>query len=313
MTFSPSISVIVLNRDRIPELGRLLKALSHQTVRDFELIVVSNQVDTITRKFPALKRARCVAYAKANVSGARNAGLSVAQADVVAFCDDDAVPEPRWLAHLTAPFAFDEIGGTGGAVRGRNGVSIQWNRTEIDGLGVDWPLPVHGADQHPQRVLKTVGTNCAFRTGALRSIGGFDEAFRFFLDEADVDWRLVRAGWQLAVQPEAEVHHAYAAGEYRSANRVPASLYEIGASKAYFCKRHGEGLDRADALASFRQSQSHRLFRLMGLGLLPGGRMRPMLSELDDGMAEGAAHAGRTRQSPCRARHLRRLPPIGTE
>jgi len=293
LTFSPSISVIVLNRDRIPELGRVLKALCHQSIRDFELIVVSNQVEKIVRVYPELKRARCVAYDAANVSGARNAGLAVAQAGIVAFCDDDAVPEPRWLAHLTAPFASPAVGGTGGAVRGRNGVSIQWNRTEVDGTGTDWPLPCHGMDQHPQRVLKTVGTNCAFRASALRSIGGFDEAYKFFLDEADVDWRLVQAGWELAVQPEAEVHHAFAAGEYRSANRVPASLFEIGASKAYFCKQHGEGLDIPAALDQFRQSQSHRLFRLMGLGLLPGSRIRPMLQELEDGMREGSAREAR--------------------
>ncbi|MCB2152739.1 MAG: glycosyltransferase, partial [Rhodobacteraceae bacterium] len=57
---------------------------------------------------------------------ARNLGLAAAAGEIVAFIDDDAVPEPRWLARLTAPFADPGIAAAGGFVVGRNGISFQW-------------------------------------------------------------------------------------------------------------------------------------------------------------------------------------------
>lgn len=49
------------------------------------------------------------------LSGARNAGLEAARGDVVVFLDDDAVPEPGWLAALAAPFRDPSIKAVGGA------------------------------------------------------------------------------------------------------------------------------------------------------------------------------------------------------
>ena len=99
------------------------------------------------------------------------------------------MPEPTWLERLVEPFQDADTGAAGGLVRGRNGVSVQWGFQEVDGYGNDWPVPASGAAffgaPTPGRVLKTVGTNCAFRRAALAAIGGFDEAYRFFLEETD--------------------------------------------------------------------------------------------------------------------------------
>ena len=44
-----------------------------------------------------IRAARCDV---ANISVSRNIGICMAQGDIVAFIDDDAVPEPEWLAQL---------------------------------------------------------------------------------------------------------------------------------------------------------------------------------------------------------------------
>jgi len=111
----------------------------------------------------------------------------------------------------------------------------------VDASGRDHPFDVTGTavfDNHPGLAIKTQGTNCAFRTGALRAIGGFDPAYRFYLDEADVNLRLAGLG-RTAVVPDAQVHHAFAPGPLRRADRVPRSLFDIGASSAVFLRRHG--------------------------------------------------------------------------
>lgn len=303
MTPEPGVSVIILNRDRIACLERAVAALRHQSHRDFQLVIVSNQTETVAALFPDRDRITFVSCPAPNISQARNLGLKAASGAIVAFCDDDAVPEPRWLARLVAAFENPQVGAAGGMVRGRNGVSLQWGAVAVDRLGNDHPLDLARnqdiAIYPPNTALvpKTIGTNSAFRRSALAQIGGFDQAFRFFLDETDVNRRLSDGGWHTAIIPLAEVHHGFAASAYRSAERVPRCLFELGASKAYFCTRHGDAAGCADALADFRKAQRARLIRFMLLGYLSRGDIARILSSLDAGVKDGLARQPHTSPS----------------
>ena len=286
MSGTASVSVVILNRDRLGALHRALLGLRLQSRRDFELVIVSNQPARIREEIPLTARARIVACPDANISRARNIGIMAAGGDIIAFCDDDAVPECYWLERLTAALSDPGVGAAGGLVRGRNGVSIQWGAQEIDSFGNDWPstgVPEAG------RVLKTVGTNSAYRRAALEDVGGFDEAYRFFLDETDVNWRLAQAGWSSVHVPEAEVHHQYARSMYRSRERAPKSLFEIGASKQYFCRRHGAGSDLVPELDGFRDAQRRRLLKSFDLGLIAPGDVGPLMRTLEAGFLDGHA------------------------
>ena len=155
------VSVIIPNRDRTRSLARTLAALKRQSLRGFEVVIVSNRAEEITRAIPQARDAIIVPFEPANISRARNAGCAAASGEILAFCDDDAVPEPTWLARLIAPFSRAQVGATGGLVRGRNGVSLQWGFQEVDAFGNDWPLPRPDAPftgaPTPGRVLKKIG------------------------------------------------------------------------------------------------------------------------------------------------------------
>lgn len=297
MSNTPTVSVVVLNRDRVAHVGRTIKALRHQSYRNFELIVVTNQPDILVDNFADLSDACVVDFKHPNISAARNAGITAAAGEFVAFCDDDAVPEPRWLERLIAAFSHEKIAAVGGIVRGRNGVSVQWGPQEVDGFGNEWPLNPdpsgHFVPTTSDRVIKTVGTNCAFRKAALIEIGGFDIAYRYFLDETDVNRRLDLAGWKMAIAADAEVHHGYAQSDYRSSERVPKSLLEIGASKSYFCTRFGDPSCVPEELDGFRRNQRARLIRSMELGLLAPGCVKPLMVSLEEGFVAGARRTRR--------------------
>jgi glycosyltransferase involved in cell wall biosynthesis len=64
----------------------------------FELIVVSAQ----PLELPAETRSRNVVEANRNPATRRNRAVSVAEGEILAFLDDDAIADPRWLATAVA-------------------------------------------------------------------------------------------------------------------------------------------------------------------------------------------------------------------
>lgn len=285
MSDTPPVSVVVVSYRRPDHLRTCLKAFEFQDYGNFELIVVSDK-----RPETPLP-VRWHHFDQRNISAARNAGLVMARGQIVAFCDDDAVPEYRWLHHLVQPFSDPQIGFVGGFVRGRNGVSFQWRAQMIDTLAVDHQAAVQDApwtrfDPDPERVLNTVGTNFALRRDAAIALGGFDEAYHYFLDEADICMRLSKAGFAGAIVPLAQVHHGFAAGPYRSDHRVPRDLMQIGASTAHFLSQHCPAGMQATALQAARDRQRKRLNGFYHFGLLGAAQLHGLLYSFDRGAAE---------------------------
>ena len=290
MTDTP-VSVIVVSRHRTELLLRCIAALHLQDHPQMEVVVVADPAAAraVEELGLPLKLSR---FDEANIAAARNAGLVLAAGDVVAFIDDDAVPEPTWLRLLTAPFADRAVEQAGGFVRGRNGISWQWRAMEVDSDGQDHPLEVpEEASLHrgsAQRAIKTQGTNCAFRRSALLAVGGFDPAFHFFLDEADVNLRLAEHGGLTAVVPSAIVQHGFAASERRRADRAPLDLHEIGASATVFARRHApQGIE--PALDRLRRGQRSRLIRLMISGAIEPRDAGRLSLSLEAGIVDGLA------------------------
>ncbi|MFK5996942.1 MAG: glycosyltransferase [Rhodobacterales bacterium] len=285
MTLKPTISLVIVSRDRPEGLARLLMSLRFQTYYRFEVVVVSNS------KNPALDRVRHISFDQENISAARNLGIQAASGDLIAFCDDDAVPEPTWLENLVAPFHNADVGMAVGYVRGRNGIGFQWTAQETDQYGRDRPLVMDDASAaqnftlKDDRCPKVQGTNCMFRKSLLSDLGGFDENFAFYLDETDVCRRASLQGWATAIVPLAEVQHGFEESGRRTAARVPKSLFQEGKSKAYFCKKHGR--ECKNAIKSFQQEQHNRLIKLMVLGHISPGDVKALFETLQAGLVAG--------------------------
>lgn len=290
---APSVSVIVVSRGRPDALLRCLAGIEQLDHPAFELVVVADPdgVAALGRADLA-DRVKCVGYDTANISAARNLGLQVAAGDVVVFIDDDAVPEPTWLGRLTAPFADADVSAAGGYVRGRNGISFQNRARRVDGFGRHRRLSLSGDAAQvfracPGDAIKTEGTNCAFRRDMLMAMGGFDPAFAFFLDETDVNLRLAGRGAATAIVPGAEVHHGFAASARRTAQRMPRTLHDIGASQMVFLRKHAPDADHAQVLADLRAEQRARLLRHMVAGTCEPRDVARLMATLEDGLADG--------------------------
>lgn len=238
------ISIIINTLNRAQFLSQLLQSLHWQRYSgEFEVIVVNgpsvdNSDEIITAWGNGIRSAKCPV---ANLSMSRNIGIGMSRGQLVAFIDDDSIPEPEWLEQLSS--AYDSrVGGVGGTVYDHTGFAEQYRYSTANRLGhVTWKNDTAREDLcFPQSFdfPYLQGTNASFRRAALLEIGGFDEEFEYYLDETDVCCRLIDKGYILRQLPNAHVHHKFAPSAIRDDRRILIDRYPIIKNKIYFSMKH---------------------------------------------------------------------------
>jgi GT2 family glycosyltransferase len=201
---NPRVSVVVPTYRRPELLERCLGALVAQDLepRGFEVIVADDAASSETReqveRWASLARDGLGPVIRYLTSGdrqgpaaARNAGWRSARGAVIAFTDDDCLPEPNWLA--TGLAAIDA---------GADGVS---GRLVL-------PLDRTPTDYERNAALlgeaRFVTANCFYRRSALERLDGFDERYTMaWREDSDLAFRLEEIGGRLARVPDAIVVH----------------------------------------------------------------------------------------------------------
>lgn len=285
----PRVSLILLSRGRPALLARCLTAVAQMDHPAFEVIVVADPAGlAVARSYPV----RTVAFGEANISAARNLGIAAAAGDIVAFTDDDAVPEPLWLWHLTRPFSDPAVFAAGGHVLGWNGLSFEWTGGLVDRAlnETRWPQGTGGTTVHanrPGQAVEVKGVNCAYRRDRVLQLGGFDPQLRYYLDETELNLRLANLHGLTAIVPDARVHHMKAESDQRHADRVPKTLYDIGYSTAITLGRHDHGA--TEPRQQRRQEQVTKLETYLRARRMTDAQAQALLLSYDQGFAAGAA------------------------
>ena len=237
----PNISIVINTLNRGPELQNTLESfLWLKYAGDFEVVVVNgpstdNSNKVIASWLPNIRAGTCDV---ANLSVSRNVGICMAQGDIVVFIDDDAIPEPEWLAQLAEVYSDPMVGAAGGLVYNHTGYDFQYKYCTVDRFG-NADLSPSGPEPHlsfpkSERFPHLLGCNSSFRRSALLEVGGFDEEYEYFLDETDVCLRIVDAGYIIEQLPAAYVHHKFAPSNIRGENKVVSNRYPIIKNKIYF-------------------------------------------------------------------------------
>ena len=288
-----AVSLVIVSQKRPKELERAIASLVYQSVINFEIIVVADTAPMVSGflKTPV----KFIEFTETNISRARNIGIEAARAEIIAFCDDDAIPDPFWLERICKPFYHDdEVAAASGFCRGRNGVSFQWKGVAFNQNGQDFHLDIPAQSEcqilwpHPDYYYKAIGTNCAYRKSTLHKIGGFDEAYFYYLEDADINKRLQDAGFKIAIVPKAEIIHSYGESRGRASNRVPKSLYNLGASTHYYLKQHAPE-NKIENLNKFHSDQEKRLISFFHLGLIRPRQIKGLMRDLRMGSDAGAS------------------------
>lgn len=239
------LSVVINTYNRAATLRNTLDGLRYQTVPDFEVVVVNGPStdgsDELLQQYgEAIRVYRCP---EVHLSRSRNIGVTHAAGDVVAFIDDDAVPDPRWVEELIAGYDHPTIGGVGGLVYDHTGAKFQYQYSACSRIATpvfsitppfdDFNRP--GADPF----LYLQGTNCSFRRDMLTEIGGFNDEIEYHLDEVEICLLGIDAGYTLQALNGARVYHKYARSHIRTAKRVILDPYTTVKNHCTFAVRYG--------------------------------------------------------------------------
>ena len=121
-----SVSVVINTYDRAFCIGNTLDALLNLHYSNFEIIVVNGPSKDATAEvlseYPSIRVERCP---ESNLSMSRNIGIRAAAGEIIAFIDDDGIPEPEWLDRLVVGFDDPEVAGVGGPVYNDSGYEYQ--------------------------------------------------------------------------------------------------------------------------------------------------------------------------------------------
>lgn len=247
----PTISVVIPTRNRVDVLDECLERLGKEADA-CKLYVEAVIIDTSTSATPLNLSPHPFLRVRYRYDGdmpfsliyARNEGLAAAQADIIAYIDDDCFVLPGWLEALLEPYEDPDTLATGGRIiyhpwyPVKHGGSVAQLQLEQDRVWAEWDTVL----PHPITVSHLPGGNFSVRRNLAVKVGGFDPGFTGSanLEETDFFIRLGTLGGRVVFNPRAVVEHRAAPradGIERSFNNY---LYRKSAvrNRLYLLRKH---------------------------------------------------------------------------
>ena len=196
-----NVSIIVPTFNRASRLEKCLLSLLNQDFpkRAYEIIIVDDGSTDNTRVLiqDYIKR-----YTEPEIhyeyiqqggpGAARNLGVNLARADIIAFTEDDVQCEPDWLKNALPYFADEKLGGLEGV-------------TLLEGGDALLRLPARGQGFIP--------CNIFYRREIFQQVGFFDPEFfdeklnLYFREDGEFAFRVLKAGWKIIRGENVIVYH----------------------------------------------------------------------------------------------------------
>jgi GT2 family glycosyltransferase len=219
----PSVSLIVVNYKGASKFKDLLldcvRSLAETNYPNFEIVFVDNASDDgsselIMENFP-LPNLR-VERLPANVgyAGAANAGLRVANGEIMGILNNDLVVTPDWLNPLVELLSKEPDVGIVSPVLLRDPRTIDSLGGEVNVLMVAWdrkstePASKINSDE-PMYVMSPPGAAFLFRRELLRDFDNriFDEDYFAYYEDVALGIQCNLMGHKVAIEPKSRILH----------------------------------------------------------------------------------------------------------
>ncbi|MCU1262092.1 MAG: glycosyl transferase family 2 [Bryobacterales bacterium] len=271
----PSLTVAICTKDHPALVERAIRGLlpiEPQLKRQegFEILVIDNAPsDERTREIVASftsvgASARYVREPRPGLDFARNRAIKESNSELLAFLDDDAVVDRRWIRGLEKAWAENPEAAafTGPVLPYELETAAQILFQARGGFGSTFETRRFSADCRELRNYPCnagcfgTGCNMVFRRSVLAELGGFDEALDTGAPlpgggDLDIFYRILRAGFVLIKEPELFVWHEHR----REHKQLRRQMYTWGLGMMAY------------AVRNYRSDRSNRArFRCMVLG-----------------------------------------------
>lgn len=239
-----SVAAVVVNWNGGDGLLACFTALDAQTRPFDEIVLVDNasqdgSADAVAQRFPRVRVLRN--DANLGFGAGVNRGVQAATSDWVALINSDAIADRDWVARMLEVADF-------GAGVGMVACKIYLNRERrtLDKVGHKIALDGqnfgrgHGAldtgqFDHLTEVAWPDGCAALFRRSLFLQVGGVDEEFFAYADDADLGIRIRLAGYRCTLAPEAIVEHRHSQtlGAYS-----PRKLYLVERNRIWLSAKY---------------------------------------------------------------------------
>lgn len=251
-----TISVIIPTKNRPESLLRVFRALHTQVPRVDEVVVVDTsdtmfqrKTRTIVSSFPSMI-IRYWKLSRSSASQARNFGIRHSTGDILAFLDDDSVPEPGWVQAINQAVRVGSFWFRGQCVdASENNTLVHqvytfYRELITNDLHRRWQT--NGRIRGYQIVgLIQAGNFFVHRETLHRIRPVFDEhLFPFIAEGTDLSLRIGKSGNQILYVPKAKIKHYFLRLNYFSFVVYEAFWY--GRSYQIFNKRNISSLASYD-------------------------------------------------------------------
>mgnify|MGYP001191483970 FL=1 len=209
---NPSCSIIIRCYNEEEHIGRLLSGIMHQTIKDFEIILVDSGSTDATLSIASRYPVKMVYISPEEFSFGRalNKGCEAAEGEFLVFISAHCWPVYEdWLETLTKPFQDSDVALVYGKQRGNEITKFTEHQ-----IFLSWFPDISNLDQ---KTPFCNNANCAIRKKVWEKIPYNEELTGL----EDLDWakRALEAGYKIAYSSEAEIIHVHEETPRRIYNR----------------------------------------------------------------------------------------------
>jgi hypothetical protein len=231
-------TIVIVNWNGRHLLETCLPAALAQTYPRYNVIVVDNgsSDDSAAWLAAAYPQVRLLRNAtNTGFCAGNNQAFAATDAPYLALLNNDAAPEPTWLAEMVRAVESDDRVGLCApkVLRWDDHAIIDSAGLAVDRSGTAWDVRGGECDDPaeppaPREVFGASGSACLYRRAMIEDIGGLDDDFFAYLEDADLSWRARLAGWRCLYAPAARVYHRHSA---TSGEGSPFKSYHLGRNK----------------------------------------------------------------------------------
>lgn len=221
----PAATVAICTLNRADQLAKCLQHVTALDYPQFDVLVIDNGDNDATAETARRFGVQCIRSVVPGLSRARNDAARSCRSEIIAYIDDDAIPERDWLAALATEFEDPAVMAVAGHIQPPEDFARHGVARKVDQSTPDWfSITNFGGIGD--------GGNMAFRMSAFSAWAGFDERLGLgsiicAAEEHRAFFSLVALGGCCVSTPNAVVRHRDTWSGRRASNFEAAIAYSL--------------------------------------------------------------------------------------